>query len=365
MRHRRTSTAGQGFSLIELIVAMTVFALMMGIVGSVVTQARDTWSNAASRVSHFRDARVAFELITRNVSQSTLNTYLDYQYTGADDIESYARKSELHFVTGNAGTGGSGTAILTDQTEAVRPSHAIFFQAYLGHTQNPDLENLGSLLNGRGYYIQYTDGTELAPGFMGAAAPPRWRYRLWEWMPTSEQFGTDDGNEIYTQNPTSTDWFNADTKLGWLPGGGNDGTSRLVAENVIALFVSPRSALPEPGDPTSYADAVNIAPTYSYDSRSHGPFGATNSLQHLLPPLVEITLVAIDEAAVSRINPGPTPPAYLQNAALSGLFTSSADYKDDLETLEETLTDMNINYRVFSTTIALRSGKWDATSVAP
>jgi len=338
-----------------MLVSISIFALILAMTARIVNDARTTWSSASSRVSQFRDARLAFELITRNVSQATLNTYFDYDDPA--NPTAYVRNSELHFITGNAE--GSNKILASSSSLDERPTDCIFFQAYLGHTETDEYRNLGNLLNGRGYYLEFTDGTELLPQFLSTSGyPGRARFRLWEWMPPSEYVSaTEKGNEIYA-NPTGNAWFDSDTQLK------SGGRSRLVADNVIAMIISPRSALPDPGATSAAPDPWEIAPNYHYDSRSAGPIPG-RSLQHLLPPLVQITLVAIDEPSALRLaaqNGAAAPTLVYGTSAGTTIFSDPANYEDDLENLQNYLSAQSINFRVFSTTVALRSAKWDANS---
>ena len=63
------------FTLIELLVSVTFLVILMMVVTQVIGIVQRTWVRANSRVSQFREARRAFDLISRNLSQATLNTY--------------------------------------------------------------------------------------------------------------------------------------------------------------------------------------------------------------------------------------------------------------------------------------------------
>ncbi|HSJ03744.1 MAG TPA: prepilin-type N-terminal cleavage/methylation domain-containing protein, partial [Verrucomicrobium sp.] len=58
-----------GFTLIELLVSMTVVALLMGMLLQTVFQTQNIWTQARVRVEEYREARTAFEVITRRLSQ--------------------------------------------------------------------------------------------------------------------------------------------------------------------------------------------------------------------------------------------------------------------------------------------------------
>jgi len=50
--------------------------LLLLILVSMTNAIRNTWSHTTAAAEQFRDAREAFESITRKLSQATLNTYL-------------------------------------------------------------------------------------------------------------------------------------------------------------------------------------------------------------------------------------------------------------------------------------------------
>ena len=72
--------ATAGYSTIEMLVAGTVLALVLGIVMAVTGETQKLVSATAGKVEQFREARAAFDTVTRRLSQATLNTYWDYQY---------------------------------------------------------------------------------------------------------------------------------------------------------------------------------------------------------------------------------------------------------------------------------------------
>ena len=171
--------------------ATTVLSVLLLLIMSVLNQTQSSWSASKSRVSQFRDARVAFELINRNVSQAMLNTYRDYYYAssgtnvpnGNEAPTRYQRQSELQFICGPTeevitarvnGRGGAGVDGF--------PGHSIFFQAPLGYTETPEYRNLGNLLCARGYYVQFGNDFENRPQFINNLGsdlmPLKYRYRL-------------------------------------------------------------------------------------------------------------------------------------------------------------------------------------------
>ena len=143
------------------------------------------------------------------------------------------------------------------------------------------------------------------------------RYRLMEFMEPAEDLN------VY-QNPD-----------GWLDAVAGGTKSHVIASNIIALVILPKLPSVGPaGDPTVDPDGDNLAPSYEYDSTSEGQASAGpeyNSL-HQLPPVVEVTMVAIDASSAANLEMenGTSPP----NFGLGSMFQSAdpEDKKEDLGT---------------------------------
>lgn len=335
--------------MIELLVAIAVLALLMVMIFSLLSRATDIWGRNTAKVGAFQEARKAFESMGRNLSQATLNPYWDYEYDGADTPTNYVRQSELHFVSGPAVTViGSGTA--------VRPTGAVFFQAPLGFGVASST-NLSDALNACGYYIEFgNDLAERPPFLTNSPVAPRWRYRLMEMkQPTRdlELYGLTSGEpEWPPSGDVGNDWFAPALNS-------SDPPTRLLAENIIALIVLPK--LDPRADPTS--DGTALAPNYLFNSRQSVPYNyleggaaASGTTRNQLPPLMEITLVALDERSALRLadENGSNPP----DLGLDSLFQTAANKEADLATLGKKLTDLHLQYRIFTTTVSVDSAKW-------
>ena len=162
-RTEEQGESGKGFTLAELLVSMAVLSVLLLMLTQLLAQIQSTWTYSESRISQFREARVAFDIITKNLSQATLHTYLDYERDQNNQVINYKRQSELHFITMEASDLGTN-----------KPGHAIFFQAPLGRTDR--YTNLENLFNARGYYVQYGDDRKYKPSFI--QAEPKYRFRL-------------------------------------------------------------------------------------------------------------------------------------------------------------------------------------------
>ena len=365
-RHHSWPQTARGFTLVEMMVSTVVLALLLIVIVSAMDSVQRSWRRSREKVDQFRSARAAFETITRQLTQATLNTYWDYHYaetgSNAPPVETatppsaYVRQSELHFITGQA------SELIGDTVTRPVSGHALFFQAPLGHSSQ--FRGLGSLLNGRGFYVQWRSNESTRPDFLpSGVSPVKERYQLMEYRPISEQATVDGralrGNSIYT-NPDG--WFKEDLEL----------QSRAVASNILALFISPRTAQTEEGSEPWW-----IAPSYRYDSRdTDNSTAALDKLviteggvvrqgtQHLLPPLVRVTLIASDEESFARwleLNP-EAGGKILERAGAP--FAAAGQHDQDLVALKQYLDGEHLNYRVFSQSMPLRNAAWDSRLAA-
>ncbi|NNE90380.1 MAG: Verru_Chthon cassette protein C, partial [Verrucomicrobiales bacterium] len=311
-------------------------------------QIQKTWRSSEDRVGQFREARVAFDIITKNVSQASLNTYWDYHYDPSTNTpDYYERRSELHFRTFKA------DEIQGQIPGATTTTHALFFQAPLGFSVK--YRNLNNLFNGRGYFVAFTDDTQFRPKFIDAE--PKYRFRLMEFRPPAEENQVfSDGLEEREQGRTVVfdNW--------WKHTGSTVGSSPFfdhvhpLAENIIALIISPRDTLEESGGDrrNTYSE---IAPNYEYDSNEH----SNPKYIQQIPPLVRVTMVAIDETAGVRLEQqygGDIPPI-----VNTSLFSNTTRYDDDIAELSEDLAEQGIGYKVFSTIVMLRSSRWSTYEI--
>ena len=308
----------QGFSLVEVLVAMAVFSLLLVLLANAGNSTLQIWSRARGQISSFQSARDTFESLTRKLSQATLNTY--WGYDNATNPTQYLRRSELQFVCGPA------SALLG---AGYGPTDAAFFQSPSGYSLNATNRPLNQLLNSCGYFIQFVSDQTNRPGFVNS--PARWRYRLMELVQPTEEM------TVHEQRGTK-DWYQTAVAAGepWP-----------VADNIIAMIIRPLR---------SRADATSqnreITTDYAYDTSAGN--SSTTTTANQLPPLLGVTLVAIDEASADRITKGSTPPAWVT----SDLFTDTSKFDADLKTVENNLIRDHVNYRIFSTEIPLPGSKW-------
>jgi uncharacterized protein (TIGR02599 family) len=392
----------RAFTLVEMLVSMAIVVMLLGILLSIVDATRQTWSYTRAKVSEFQDAREAFESITRGLSQATLNTYWDYN--SPTNPTAYHRQSELRFISGDSATllqgvnWGSNPA-LTGTTV----THAVFFQAPFGFVNNPVYQNLKTLLNTCGYFIQFGSDQNFRPGFINAlnllkkGPALRYRFRVMEFMEPSDSltiYGHTNGHSVYTQSQSgvpqyaATDWLTKPLN-NWFGEAapaltGTGPTLRVLGENIVALVLLPKLT---PGDIANlngmsassgtYSDASLVSSEqgypYYYDSTGGGStgddMGGNTSNPYLdstnqLPPVVQVTLVAVDEPSYSRFQAAQT--AMPSALGLTGLFKtvgstsdpSKPGYAQDLQTLQNTLQKLQINYRVYTANVSIQAAKW-------
>jgi uncharacterized protein (TIGR02599 family) len=151
------------------------------------------------------------------------------------------------------------------------------------------------------------------------------------------------------------EWFS--TPLGK----GNCG--HVLSENVVALVLLPK--VPASEDSTG----VTLAPKYSYSTApvSWPPPNPQPATESQLPPLVQVTMVAIDETSANRfqqMSSGASDSVSKLN--LNNLFGTAGDvndntkpgYANDLKTLTDTLQTLGLNYRTFTSEVSIRGAKW-------
>src|SRR5688500_2503792 len=166
---RRTS----GFTLVEVLVSTVLIVAIMVLLLGTVDQTQRLWARSRAKATQFQSARAAFEVISRRLSQATLNTYwrasdLDVNTNEAHLL--FRRQSELQFLSGpmerildakkivpNLNGGNS-------QIAENYPTHGVFFSVPLGSTEYLEKEGeeylrkfreLDSMLVACGYFIEF------------------------------------------------------------------------------------------------------------------------------------------------------------------------------------------------------------------
>lgn len=343
---RLQSVKPRAFSIIELLVAAAILAVILGIIFSITQMISQSWGKSTAKIEAFQGARTAFDSMSRQISQATLNTYYDYFDSGNATRASYGtntssfspvrygRYSDLHFL--------SGKSLVNKQV-----GHAIFFQAPLGYTD--DTVNFGgmdTLLSGCGYFVAY-DQDNSVPSFLGSLPNKpavRHRFRLMQYLQPSQNL------KVY--DPAATDpkaWFQT-------PLSGTNAPLSILAENIVAFAILPKLSKLDAADASSKGTTADLAPLFEYDTRTATTGSAT---AHQLPPVVELVMVAIDENSAQRFCTASSMPDF-GVGGLNTLFQKASDLETDLEKLTAALTAAHVPYRVFRTEVALRGAKWSS-----
>lgn len=350
----------RGFTLVEVLVAASVIIIVLATLLSMTDQTQRLMRGTSSKVEQFQEARIAFESMTRRISQATLNTYWDYQYQTVSQTVGgkttqmrvpvrYERGSELRFRSGRM-------AELNRQPERFQPTHGLFFQAPNGAVA--DVEQNGAmdhLLNTCGYFVEFNSDEESLPRWLRGKVPARQRLRLMEVIEPAEEL------RVYQfQQAKSPDWFTPLVN-------GKDRPVRALAENVVALVILPRLTRSDETAQANNRASTLLAPMYRYDSTQSTKDAVLNS-KHQLPPMVQVIMIAIDEPSAERLateNPGKS----AHGIPYGNLFTKPELLEDDPATsrpgdgdvtkFTAMLTEkFGISYRVFSTNVSIRGAKW-------
>ena len=320
---------------------MAVLAMLIVILATIISHTSSIWSHTRAQAEQLREARDAFDVLTRRIGEATLNSYVDYEdATGATRTspssasfvpKTYGTQSELRFISGPGLQGNS---------------HAIFFQGPRSFTEDNSIPGGSRLLNSLGYYIQYGDDARFLPNFLTARNRPR----LMEFCESSETLSVYryTSGSASASDRTSKEWFAAPLRQ-------NSPSTRVIAENVLALVLLP--ILPEALREAKNYDLTALAPDYLYDSTVRKA-NSDLSPRNQLPPLIQITMVAADEISMNRLGDGGI--AEVQTL-VSSRFKRASDYTTDLQALEALLTAKKVNYRIFSSNLSLKNARWSRT----
>lgn len=86
----------KGFSLIELLVAMAVLAILLVLLAQMFSMVSNTWRAGRSQVDNFAQARVALDVIGRDVESSVLRPDLpSFFVSGAPQFAFYTRQQSM------------------------------------------------------------------------------------------------------------------------------------------------------------------------------------------------------------------------------------------------------------------------------
>ncbi len=380
---RYRSFGSTAFTLVELMVSTAIISLLMLILAAMVNQFSQTWRYTTNRVESFQAARDGFESMTRKLSQATLNTYWDLYYVnvaGRQAPKDFIRQSQLRFVSGPV-------AKLAPTNN--RYTHAVFFQAPLGMVNDrASLSAMRNLLNTWGYFLEEGDDSLLRPSFLEGRVPLRTRCRLMELMQPAEAMS------VYDLDPKGATTQVPGDQLVWFRSAlvASPRPVRALADNIVALIIWPKLANADENTRWDQGKSP-LSPNYLYDSSlltfKSQRFGSATAPVYLndgatlmnqtdlqeaadinpknqLPPIVQVTMVAIDEQSAIRLEDSGKKDGVIkltdglfQVACRPGTRSSQVtQYTQDLQTMEQRLVTAKVSYRIFETNVLIRGAKW-------
>jgi GxxExxY protein len=234
----KTSPRIRAFTLLELLVALTVLAILVTMMMGLVTSATALWRQSENRAEAYREARAAMSIISRDLQNTIVST-----------------NPSLFRINGDAFGQLTGSDIITNPTNA----SAIFFHAAMpANAQDPDANK--SDVCQVGYFIAF-DRTAMSTNLPGFEKTMNlYRYFL-------------------SSNPTFTNLI--DTNMSDYPFTGNitatDGDVELLARNVRQFRITP------------YVYTNNTLTT-----------NFTQSTNTPVPDLLEIQVTAVNQEAARK-----------------------------------------------------------------
>lgn len=328
----------EGFTILELLVSFVVLAVLLVLLTTMIGRTSSIWAYTRSQAEQFREARDAFDTLTRKLAEATLNTYFDYEDAGGEPRstanstsfvpKSYGRQSELRFLSG---------------PELQGISHAVFFQSPLGNSDNGSGTSGSKLLNTVGFYVEHGDDSRFLPSFL----PSKQRTRLMQFCEPAETLSIykyTSGNATEADRK-SRNWFTKPLSAANPP-------EQIIADNIVALILLPQ--IPATERQGGSYDETSLAPDYLYDSTVRKSDPNINP-RHQLPPTIQVTMVAIDEHSAARL--GEDGFASLKSA-VSSRFRKASEYQTDLAGLESELQALGVNFKVFTSSVILKNAKW-------
>lgn len=375
MRHfLKPLRRGRAFTLVELLLSMSVLAIIMVLMADVVVRTQNTMSQATAHVGEFQEARAALDAVSSSLSQAVMDASWSYKRNAAGAATGYERVSDHHFILGPA------SDLVGAGAEA---GQAMFFQAPLGFAGSftdvpgsgapavPGTERLHALMNAWGFYVKYDTDLAYRPGFLkdGTATklyPERKRFRLMQYSQPAEKsilYSKTFALNRKTAKTQALQWYQTDLVA----------NSRPVAENILAMILVPYSAnVTVTNSGEGYSDVkVEPDPLYAYDTRDfqwNGSNAVSSSRRHQLPPKVLVTLFASEEKSYDKYvaNSGDDEDAAAQKVrdVFKGRFAKYSDYEKDMTEVEKALGGLGLHFKALNATVTLRSGKW-ITEVTP
>jgi prepilin-type N-terminal cleavage/methylation domain-containing protein len=256
------STGRAGFTLLEMLLAISIFAILIVLITGILGQVNGMWIMTQAQNQQQQAGRVLLNFLARDINKAMLPLQT-------------SNPNSLEFVI-NPSLGG-----------ATYSNHdTIFFQAPVASNPSPYAVSEVAEV---GYFVQWQGTTaQLCRFFVNpidmTTTPPQ-----------------ANANYLIYSNPTA--WITSSVVNSVAPGT-SPSYQGLLAENVVGLWIN---AYDKNGN--------SICPSgSSYDSRTTGN----------LPAVVDVSILVLTPAAAKRVSAGAVPVSLLQSLVQAGSYTNAA-----------------------------------------
>ncbi len=315
---KRFSSQRNGFSLIELLTAMTVLGVLMLALSQIVSGAFTTWMRGRSHIDKFQQARAAMQTLQDTLSQAVLSPHLEYQYDPAALTipVAYRAESELRFRTGEAAN------LFIAPPDLRLEGQGVLFAAALGRDTSGQRQGPRAALNTCGFFTGYGSDDRWLPGSaITAGLAPRRRHRLFLVCQPVSEF------------PVYGEFYDPQAPAPAKP-------AHPVAENIALLLLLPMR------------DETTLAGGEPYDSAQH---------QHELPSLLRVIMLALDERSAQRLEASGESQRLIP-ASLFHRLDTAAVIENDLDRLRRHLDQslsVPVDYQILDQLIPLPASRWN------
>ncbi|PTY01397.1 hypothetical protein DB346_13090 [Verrucomicrobia bacterium LW23] len=319
------------FTLPEVLTAVAVSAAVLVLLATFVGRSMNVLNSATARSETRQGTAAAADCLERDLARAMLESYSAADPTGASG--SPALRSSMRFLV--ATPGADGLPGLTGT------GHLLLFQAVpdgspaSAASAPPVVDGVDPAVATYAFYVAFARAPA-APTHASAEANPL-RFRLMRVVIPPD---------LVSAYPPS----DADS---WLSASEMPRYTTAVADNVIALIVRPVEA---GGTPETAPRDVTAA--YLFDSLEGAEADPQSPTAHRLPPMLQITVVAIDEAAARRLDRGAETPPVEVTSALAGKFLNPAERDADIADMRRRLHGSGIHLTVRTLSIPLRESTW-------
>jgi len=125
---RKNKTEASGFSIVELLIAVTIMIVVLGLVGSLLSQSLSTRQREMSRTDALTSAQAALNVMSREIANS------GYGLTSNGIVTADSNQQQLHFISNVA----NNNAVLTNRYENVTYFFDPVTSSILRHDANGD-----------------------------------------------------------------------------------------------------------------------------------------------------------------------------------------------------------------------------------